>query len=108
MTDINQFSLNNVRVKLSDIPPTFSKTLKSFITRQPDFNDAIHALFERQQKIILILQQQISQMNDSSEELTQQVSSLSKSNSELLQSLKLMEQKVQGLQQPIITVTTEE
>lgn len=107
MSEQTQFSLNNVRVNLSDIPETFSKKLKSFLTRQPDFNEEIHKLTEKQQKLLLMLEQQISQMNDSSEELAQSVSALSRENKELRESVNRLAQELEAIGRPVINFTTQ-
>jgi hypothetical protein len=77
-TNQTPFSLNNIRVRLSEIPEGFSKKLQSFITRQPDFNDAVYQLQQKQQKHILLIEQQILQMSNDNDELTQQIQTLKK------------------------------
>ncbi|MDK9585416.1 hypothetical protein [Lelliottia wanjuensis] len=53
---------NNVRVHLSDIPEFFSKALKSFITRQPDFNDDVQERLTQSAKLMEVLNQKIAVM----------------------------------------------
>lgn len=103
MTDQNTetpFSLNNIRVRLSEIPEGFSKKLKSFITRQPDFNDAVHQLQQKQQRRIDLLEQQVLQMGNSNDTLAQQITTLERS----VQSLS----KQVTQPQPVITITAQE
>jgi predicted nucleic acid-binding Zn-ribbon protein len=100
MSDNNPFSLNNIRVHLSEIPAGFSKNLKAFLTRQPDFNDAIHKLSQKQQQRILLLEQQLSQMG-SNEDLTQEVQKLQRTVNSLTEQLKT-------IQQPVINITAQE
>lgn len=100
-TDNTPFSLNNIRVHLSEVPEFFSKKLKSFITRQPDFNDAIHQLTQKQQKRILTLEQQLQQMAGSNTELSLQVSNLK-------QSVHTLSEQVAQFRQPVVSITTQE
>lgn len=100
-TDNTPFSLNNIRVHLSEIPEAFSKKLKAFITRQPDFNDAVQQLQEKQQKRILTLEQQLLQMTQSNTDLSRQVEALKKSVSTL-------SEQVAQFRQPVINITTQE
>jgi TolA-binding protein len=95
------FSLNNIRVHLSDIPAAFSKNLKAFLTRQPDFNDAIHKLQQKQQKRVLMLEQQLSQMNGGNEELALEVQ-------QLRQAVKLMGEQLNTVRLQIINITAQE
>lgn len=100
-TENTPFSLNNIRVHLSEIPESFSKKLKAFITRQPDFNDAVQQLQEKQQKRLLILEQQLQQMADSNTSLSRQVSTLK-------QSVSTLSEQVSQLRQPVINITAKE
>lgn len=100
-SDNTPFSLNNVRVHLSEIPASFSKKLKAFITRQPDFNDAIQGLQDKQHKRIQLLEQQLVLMNEGNEDLTQQVQTLK-------HTVNALSEQVAQFRQPVINISAQE
>ncbi|HHI2551358.1 TPA: hypothetical protein ACP41M_001074 [Klebsiella aerogenes] len=72
----DSLSLNNVRVHLRDIPEFFSSKLKSFITRQPDFNDAIQERLNQSEKALEILNQKLGIMSRNASEMDSELASL--------------------------------
>lgn len=58
----DKLSLSNVKLHASQIPESFSKPLKEFLTRQPDFNDEVKTRFESFGKLTEALQQELTQM----------------------------------------------
>lgn len=79
----DSLSLNNVRVHLRDIPDFFSSKLKSFITRQPDFNEAIQERITHVEKAIEILNQKIDIMNRDASGVNQQMAEMKETNTRL-------------------------
>lgn len=60
----DSLSLNNVRVHLSEMPEFFSKKLKSFISKQPDFNEAVSERIGANDKKLEIISQKMEQLQN--------------------------------------------
>lgn len=76
-------SINNIRVHLKDIPEFFSKQLKSFITRQPDFNEDLHSRLVLSDKAVQILSQKIGDIERNAGQLSDEISGLKKTIKQL-------------------------
>lgn len=79
----DSLSINNVRVHLRDIPEFFSGKLKSFITRQSDFNQAVQEHLTESSKVIEVLNQKLDIMNRDASEMNKELTSLKKAIKQL-------------------------
>ena len=55
-----KLSLTNVKLHASQIPETFPKPLKEFLTKQPDFNEEVQGMLESFGKLPEALQQELT------------------------------------------------
>lgn len=76
-------SINNIRVHLKDIPEFFSKQLKSFITRQPDFNEELQHRLGLSDKAVDLLSQKIGDMERNTGQLSEEIAELRKTVKQL-------------------------
>lgn len=62
MSEESKLSRNNIPLHASQIPEFFPEPLKKFLTSQPDFNGEVEQRLEDSQKLVQLLQQELSQL----------------------------------------------